>query len=546
MLQRLMGLETEFCVRYSPASSTLYRPAKRQVCLAILAALEHVVNTVPGEREGEPHFQRFVQNGGAFSFEVTRIQASDGLLESATPECRGPSQLLLYQRAQEALIQRALEWARVRLAAAGCRGEIAVVKNCRDAKGHVYGTQENYEAEIARGWRLLVYRAGLALLVPGVMLGAAVLFVAVVCATLVTLLILLVFPVARHFVGLDTHSSQSVHSSGDGDLDDIPPALLRALACAGMLVVSPAALLFLLLLRVTAFRAIRSGAMAFLVSRPVVTGAGTVHDDETFGLSERAESTSGTIRSTLRQRNRAIFETANLVRPLILQPGSVVRGVMALFARRQRLQLGVSDSNCAETAEFLKIGTTALVIDMVEAGFLRDAPRVRHAVSAFKRISKDPTLRTRVALTRGDPMTALELQRWYLRRAEEFLAAQRVASLEYREIVTLWRATLQALERDPASLVGRIDWVTKRALMAGAGTLSHGARKKIDIKYHELRSGYFPMLEQKGLAPMRCSAADICTAMFTPPENTPAWQRGQSIKQAGSRRDKMRASWRAS
>jgi DNA/RNA-binding domain of Phe-tRNA-synthetase-like protein len=46
-------------------------------------------------------------------------------------------------------------------------------------------------------------------------------------------------------------------------------------------------------------------------------------------------------------------------------------------------------------------------------------------------------------------MTALDIQRWYLRRAEEFLSSQRVALLESKEIVTLWRKTLQALERNP-------------------------------------------------------------------------------------------------
>lgn len=104
--------------------------------------------------------------------------------------------------------------------------------------------------------------------------------------------------------------------------------------------------------------------------------------------------------------------------------------------------------------------------------------------------------------------------------------------------MTLWRNTLQVLERNPASLVGRLDLMTKRMLMADAG-LNDAAGKKIDIKYHEIGSGYFSMLEQKGIAPVRVSVHHIDEAMSRPPRDSPAWQRGQSIRLAGHARDSM-------
>lgn len=541
MPHRLMGLETEFCVRCSSPSPFAHRPSKKEVCLAILRAVDRVVPAAPGDRAGEPHFQHFVQNGGAFSFEVVPIGSNDGLLESATPECRGASQLLLYQRAQEAVIQRALPVARARLAGRGFDVDLAVVKNSRDADGHVFGTQENYEVEIARGWRLLLYRSGLAVLLPVITLLLVLLFIAGVLAFFVIAAIALVFPAARqYFRDFDLDSSPL---SDWGDLrSDFPPRFLRVSAAIAMAVASPVALSFLLFLRLTAFHAIRSRAMAFLVSRQVVTGAGTLHDDGRFGLSERAESISSTIRTSVRQRSRSLFDTANILKRLFMNDG-IVRSVTGLFSRRQRLQLGSSDSNCAQTAEFLKVGVTSLVLDMIEAGFLDDAPRVLRPVKALKQISRDTTLRTRVAVADGGAMTALELQRWYLRRAETYLSSERVASLESWEIVRLWRTTLQALEHDPFSLVGRIDWVTKHVLMADADTLGHAARKKIDIKYHEIGSGYFAMLERRGLAPVRLSSRDVREAIFRPPEDTPAWERGESIRLAGDSRTQMRIQW---
>jgi proteasome accessory factor A len=541
MQQRLTGLETEFCVRYSAAPGK-ERPSNKQICEALLDALERVVKVAPGERDAEPDFQRFVQNGGAFSYDAYNSPSDGGPLESATPECRGPSQVLLYQKAQEALIQRALPLACARLAAAGWFGEIAVVKNCRDAEGHVYGTQENYEAEIARGWRLQAYRLGLAILTPSVLLALAVFWASVLLVLLITGGVLLIFPLAKHWVGLDWYSSSSPDSAPNVQLDAI---LSRMFWWVAFAVFSPPALAFLAILRTVAFRDIRETATAFLISRIVLTGGGTLHNDGSFGLSERAESVSRTIRCTLGRR-KYVFETANLLKPLFLffSSGCLnISPILALFSRRQRLHLGVSDSNCAQTAEYLKVGTTSLVLDMAEAGFLHDAPRLVRPVEALKCISNDPTLRAQVPLKNG-AMTALDLQRWYLRRAEEFLAAQRVASLETRELVALWRSTLEALERNPSSLVGRLDWVTKRALMVGPRPLSAAARKKIDIKYHELGSGYLSLLEQRGIAPVRLLQADIDAAVLHPPNNTPAWKRGRLITNAGERRVDLRVSWR--
>jgi proteasome accessory factor A len=536
-----MGLETEFCVRLSADSSP---PSKLRVCRTILNALESIVRTAPGEREGEPNFQRFVQNGGAFTYEVSSPIAPDGLLESSTPECRSPLQLLLYQRAQESLIREALRIARPQLRTAGYAGDVAIVKNCRDAKGNVYGTQENYEAVIARGWRLAAYRTGLALLLPWVLLSAPLLFLLfVVLGIILGLVMLLFFPLARHWLGYSPYSSSSSEQEDeDEDEFDVPAPVQIVFGSLSLAVLLPPVLAFPLLLRATAFREIRRGATAFLASRVILTGAGTIHDDGTFGLSERAASVSSTMRLLVWGR-RCFFDPANLCKPFVLCSNHLVGPLLALFSSRQRLQLGLSDSNCAQLAEYLKIGTTALVIDMAEAEFLDDAPRVRRPAAALKCISGDPTLRARVPLIGGGSISALELQRWYLNRAEQFLTGKRVASLETWEIVTLWRRTLDALQRDPSSLVGSIDWVTKRALLKGSEAMSFAARKKIDIKYHELGSGYFSLLERRGITSVRLNEADIADAMYRPPTQSPAWLRGQLITQWGQRQTKS-VSWR--
>jgi proteasome accessory factor A len=110
--------------------------------------------------------QCFTENGGAFYYEMLPHAVDGGLIEMATPECRSPAQLLLYQRAQERLLTDALPGAQLSLALDGHRGELSLLKNCRDGFGHIYGPQENYEAELGGPVALFAFRAGLILLLP--------------------------------------------------------------------------------------------------------------------------------------------------------------------------------------------------------------------------------------------------------------------------------------------------------------------------------------------------------------------------------------------
>jgi Pup amidohydrolase len=66
----------------------------------------------------------------------------------------------------------------------------------------VYGAQENYEAELARGWRLFVYRLGLAFLLPVIILSFVLFWAAVLTLLLSGLVLLLVFPLAN-FIASD-------------------------------------------------------------------------------------------------------------------------------------------------------------------------------------------------------------------------------------------------------------------------------------------------------------------------------------------------------
>ncbi len=118
----------------------------------------------------------FMANGGSVSYETrTGDHQIRGLVEGATPECRSPLTLLSYQTAQDELFTEATHRAFGAHAA-------KLLKNSADAFGHSYGQQENYEVEVASGWRLLCWRMGLLCLLPTILaykLGAALWFACV-------------------------------------------------------------------------------------------------------------------------------------------------------------------------------------------------------------------------------------------------------------------------------------------------------------------------------------------------------------------------------
>jgi hypothetical protein len=541
MLDRLLGLETEYAIRWSPDAAGA-RPAHDVVHLAITSAIAKRQAARSGSRE-TLHRQLFLQNGGAIYYEFLPHAPSDGLIEASTPECRGPSELLLYQKAQERMLVEVVPEANAVLRMQGHAGELGLLKNCRDADGNVYGAQENYEIELASGLSLVGYRVGLALLLPWIVLSGllvllvsfawvVLLMVGFFAALLVLFLVALVRP----------KRADAIERLLD-DRDRLMRPGLRSLNAIGAVGTAPGVMAFALLYRTFCCRRVRRDALGFLLSRPIISGAGTI-DPRTgeFGLSEKGPVMRRLVRMTSMPVDRSVFDIGHLVKLLFSVTNFELRPMAGLFRRRQRLQLGLSDSNLAQTAEYLKVATTTLVFDMAEAGALRGLPRVRRPITALRRLIADPELRTKVRCSDGVDRGALELQWMVLERAREFVATSTTISLEAREIVRLWAEVLEALEREPTSLFGRLDWVTKRSLMA-TGELDQDALAKIDLKYHELGVGYFAQLEREGLAPVLVGSEEVQRALTTPPQDSPARRRSQLVSALAAEGVRAVVSW---
>lgn len=539
MLGRLVGQETEYAIRFSPQRA---HPGNRVIFEALTHAIEETVHTRPGavvER-----FQIFTQNGGAFYYEYLPYRVDGGLIEGATPECRGPLQLLLYQRAQEALLLKAIPKAEAELSLLGFPGTLGLLKNCRDAEGHIYGAQESYQVTAARGAWLLLFRFGLILLLPVLIVTTLsswlLLAVALAVAFLSAVIGIPAFTITplRH-----TRWGERLAELEEHSIENI---LGRALYWPFLVLSWPFTVLFSIVVRTCAFRAVRNNALAFLLTRPVFSGAGTVEMDGSFELSEKAGAINGAVRWTVSPDDRPVFDIGNLMKAGILLAHLRLEPLLDLFSRKQRLQLGLSDSNRLQEPEYLKVGATALVIDMIESGFLNKAPRLRRPLRGLHEVSADPTLES-VHETSMGPMRALEIQRFYLDRAKEYLQSVTSTTMEASNVVRLWEELLVKLEHGSIDeLVGRLDWVTKRFLLETSGAGGGGKLlKTIDLRYHELGTGYADRLEQAGHTSRLIEDDAVEKAIYDPPRETPAYLRGSFVRQRATLGMPVRVSWRS-
>lgn len=536
IFDRLIGLETEYAPRFSPADHTVPPPLAYSLYESLAVALGRQLPTVPAR-----HFKegRFLATGGALWFES--IDAVTGLIEGATPECRSPRELLAWQQAQDRLLSQSAQTSRQ-------DGRFTLIKNDRDSRGHVYGAQENYESVVAQGGGLLLWRCGLAAMFPLLLLYRASLILLHGAMYGYFLLASLVYVVVSLIVRRREAVSRALFGRNmlaEGEPWVFPAWLSLVISVVERLILAPLALSMYVLARLVAFRKLRRGLMPLLVSRSALCGAGMVDEAGRFHLADKAGGINCVIGFGGYLGDRPLLSFGHFLKAMFGEGLFTLRGYFDLFRRRQRLQIALGDSNMCQRSEYLRIATTLLVIDAIEAGGFARPPRVRSPIRTLYRVSADATLDAEIPLAGGGRPTALEVQRYYLNGCRRFLQSQPAPPEEAWQALELWEATLEQLEDSPQSLLGAIDWVTKRFLLEQAGPHAKWQeKKKIDLRYHELSpDGYFRRLEAAGHVETLLDEAEIERATRIPPSDSPAATRGRYIREFAGGLAPVRASW---
>ncbi len=277
----------------------------------------------------------------------------------------------------------------------------------------------------------------------------------------------------------------------------------------------------------------------FLVTRQIFTGAGKVFRTRrgtVYHISQRAQHIRQKISGTT-TNERSIINTRD-------EPH-------AIKEKYRRLHIIVGDSNMSEFATYMKVGTTAIILEMIEEDFLPTTFALRNPVRAIKDISRDLTCREPVPLNNGKRYSALEMQKEYLELARRFYST-RPMSPEAADILLKWEYVLTKLEEDPMQLNQEIDWIIKLHLLQAYGERSNlspeasGDRMlMLDLQYHDIRreKGLYFLLERRGRIKRMATEAQIETAMVDPPQNTRAKMRGELIKLAKLKRIPYDLDW---
>ncbi|MES0836064.1 MULTISPECIES: depupylase/deamidase Dop [Nocardiopsidaceae] len=280
--------------------------------------------------------------------------------------------------------------------------------------------------------------------------------------------------------------------------------------------------------RSTPFGDIVRHLIPFFVSRQVVCGAGKVGigsdgQGSGFQISQRADffEVEVGLETTLK---RPIINTRD-------EPH-------ADPDRYRRLHVIIGDANMSEISTYLKLGTTALVLSMIEDGFLSVDLSLETPVADLRAVSHDPGLTHRVKLRDGRRMTALELQGEYLDQARKYVEDRFGTDVDpdTADVLDRWESVLSRLGSDPMSLAAELDWVAKLKVLEGYRSRdnlewSHPRLQLVDLQYSDVRpeKGIYNRLVARGRMQRLVEEAEVNRAVTEPPEDTRAYFRGRCL-----------------
>lgn len=293
--------------------------------------------------------------------------------------------------------------------------------------------------------------------------------------------------------------------------------------------------------RAVPFADLASRLMPFLVTRQVFTGAGRV------GLGQRGEEPGFQLAQRADYIEAEVGLETTLRRPIV----NTRDEPHADPDRWRRLHVIIGDANQLEVATYLKLGTTSLVLWLVERAAAGDAADLGAAldrltladpVRAVHTVSHDLTLTARLPLADGRRLTALEVQREYLHAVRTALGRGAAPVDEQTaDVVARWGSLLDRLATDPASCAREVEWLAKMRLLEGLRRRDHldwdhPRIAAVDLQWSDVRPerGLYHRLVGAGAVERLVTDEAVARAVTHPPEDTRAYFRGETIARFGA------------
>ncbi len=263
----------------------------------------------------------------------------------------------------------------------------------------------------------------------------------------------------------------------------------------------------------------------FLITRQILDGTGYWDDDGTFFLSQRA---------------RIFGRNAHESLGYPLAVGVKYEGY------EPRIHLIYGDSNMLDVTTFLKMGTTSLMLALVEDGELPPIA-IHFPLQELDHVARSGPMERVVCLMNGDMMSAHQIQTIYWKAARRLVSKSQFQSDETKAemelVLKLWEQALNAIEHNDIDwMLGRIDWATKRWLVdrelmkrrSADSSVRAGIRGDICLMYHLING---PRVLQKRMQNVwrdkrLATDVEIMHAMNNPPQGTRAQYRSAVIRAA--------------
>ena len=279
------------------------------------------------------------------------------------------------------------------------------------------------------------------------------------------------------------------------------------------------------------FERIVDGLLPFFATRQIFAGAGKVgveREDKAplYQLSQRAE----------------FFEVIASVDTMHKRPMVNTRDEPHADPEKyRRLHVIVGDANMSEYVTALKVGTTVLVADLIEANALPEY-KLKDPIAAMKNVARDQTYEWLVEQEGGRLVSAIEIQDAYLEKARAEFGGR---DKETDWVLGAWEDVLGKLANNPMDLVGTCDWVTKKWLVDSfceSENLSWENPDDVfwmqsqDLEYHNVdrEAGLYYLLEAQGQMVRLVGDDEVAAAMSEPPTGTRAYFRGRCLEKFGS------------
>jgi Pup amidohydrolase len=277
--------------------------------------------------------------------------------------------------------------------------------------------------------------------------------------------------------------------------------------------------------------------MPFLVTRQIFTGAGKVGSENNleytpYQISQRADFLETEV-GLETMHSRPIINTRD-------EPHADPE-------KYRRLHVIVGDANMSELTTYLKAGTTAIALSMLEDDFIDRDLSLDNPVQAFRTISRDLNCRASVRMKDGRSLTAVAIQREFLELAHRYYRDRELDTVT-KDVLVRWEYVLDRLEQDPMLLSRELDWVVKKNLIESYMAThdldwTNAKVAMIDLQYHDIRpgKGLYYKLEESEAVERLVTDDEIAKAIHDPPKDTRAYFRGMCLQRYSE--DIVSASW---